>query len=431
MKRLLLFLLLPFCLKAEQRVVDLYPLGKIVYHFEKGLCEKIVRLSPTGKVRYEHTYQYDDNNNIVSENLIGDLGTIEYSGSLQEGYLIAKTPFGEEKWSQEDSSPFEETAIEKIYDHRGNLVQKGTTRFFYQDNTLVVAVTDQLKVFLAYDNEGRRIAKKTVSEYDEDEEYYLFLGQNEIASLSSNGEIKWLRIPGMTTHPDMVRAIAIETKDATYAPIYDHRWNIVKLINIEDQTIYETRPDPFGQNLKDLKGCPWTFCSKRYDPDLALVNFGHRDYDPQLKEWTTPDPLMQAADPYQYCLGDPLQYIDPDGQFAIFVPIVIWGGATIAEVLVDTAIVAGASWLSYEAVKHGNQIMQQAHKPKEGKQKDGMPKSNVDQNDQAKGAVREIERKIGRKLTDAEREGLHRHISKQGYGYHEIVEEGIGLFGNY
>jgi len=96
----------------------------------------------------------------------------------------------------------------------------------------------------------------------------------------------------MTTHSDLVKAIAIETKDATYAPIYDLRWNIVKLVNIADGLVLETRPDPFGQNLGMLEGCPWTFCSKRYDPEL--------------RQWTSLDSLMQDSRPYRYCFNNPL-----------------------------------------------------------------------------------------------------------------------------
>lgn len=60
--------------------------------------------------------------------------------------------------------------------------------------------------------------------------------------------------------------------------------------------------------------------------------------------------------------------------------------------------------------------------------KDGTPKSNKAQNDQFKGAVKEIERKLGKKLTDKQIRELHDYASKQGYGYHDLVEEGYWLF---
>ena len=60
---------------------------------------------------------------------------------------------------------------------------------------------------------------------------------------------------------------------------------------------------------------------------------------------------------------------------------------------------------------------------------DGTPKGNQAQNKQFRGAMAEIARKIGRKLTKDEQRQLHDAISGQDYGYHEIVEEGVAMFG--
>ncbi len=66
-------------------------------------------------------------------------------------------------------------------------------------------------------------------------------------------------------------------------------------------------------------------------------------------------------------------------------------------------------------------------KDKEGKQKDAYPRNNQDQNAQVKGALKEIERELGRKLNKDDKEKLHRHISGWNYGYHEIIEEGVEI----
>jgi len=83
-----------------------------------------------------------------------------------------------------------------------------------------------------------------------------------------------------------------------------------------------------------------------------------------------------------------------------------------------TAAGAAVGWATYEVVQ----------KVKEGKQRDGTPKSNGAQNAQFEDAVREIERKTGKRLSDGDRRKLHDQISGQNYGYHDIVEEGYWLF---
>jgi hypothetical protein len=59
---------------------------------------------------------------------------------------------------------------------------------------------------------------------------------------------------------------------------------------------------------------------------------------------------------------------------------------------------------------------------------EGTPKSNTAQNKQFADAVREIEKRIGRKLSKNEIRRLHDAISGQDYDFHDIVEEGIGMF---
>lgn len=47
----------------------------------------------------------------------------------------------------------------------------------------------------------------------------------------------------------------------------------------------------------------------------------------------------------------------------------------------------------------------------------------------ANAAVRSAERELGRSLTKDERTRVHRAISGQNYGYEEIIDEVLSLFG--
>ena len=47
-------------------------------------------------------------------------------------------------------------------------------------------------------------------------------------------------------------------------------------------------------------------------------DYGARNYDPQLGMWFNPDPLMEyysSSSPYNYCLNDPVNNIDPNGMY--------------------------------------------------------------------------------------------------------------------
>jgi len=53
--------------------------------------------------------------------------------------------------------------------------------------------------------------------------------------------------------------------------------------------------------------------------DTAVTYFGVRDYDPTIGRWTTKDPigLEGGLNQYAYVEGNPLSYIDPNGEFPL------------------------------------------------------------------------------------------------------------------
>lgn len=63
-----------------------------------------------------------------------------------------------------------------------------------------------------------------------------------------------------------------------------------------------------------------------------------------------------------------------------------------------------------------------------GAQRKGAPGKNYEQNKMANGAKQEIQRKIGRKLTDDEHEIFHDAVTGQDYTYQELVDVGLELF---
>ena len=262
-----------------------------------------------------------------------------------------------------------------------------------------------------------------------------------MAILDEEGHVLELRIPGLSSHKDILRPIAIETAGAIYAPIQDNRGTVIQLVDIATGArISLAKADPFGRGLDQNAPTSWILAGKCYDKEANLVYFGKRYYSPELKRWLTPDPLQQTADPYQYCLGDPLSYIDSNGEWAIPLISLAWGaGATISfPIWGPYALVAAAGvgvgylgCVAYEHLKDDSkeESRMEAHKAKEGKQKDGAPKSREAQQKQADDAKREIERKIGRKLSPKEERKLHDQVTGQDYNYNELVEEGVWLFG--
>jgi hypothetical protein len=104
------------------------------------------------------------------------------------------------------------------------------------------------------------------------------------------------------------------------------------------------------------------------------------------------------------------------------------GGASIAA---GSALVThGAVVLANSIYQTGQQIQALMSANEQNNIGNGRPGNNIAQNRQFDGAVREIEKQIGRKLTKNERRQLHDSLHHlENPGYWDIVEEGLNIFG--
>lgn len=335
-----LLLIIPVCLFAREEILNLGDLGCVRYDMQDERILKVTRISPEGDELYSHGYNYDEEGNLLSESLIGGLGEIVYhnDGSVS-------TPFKRQK-----EAPLREFAKRDCdYDERGCLVRSGTTFYEYDNKLQLVKVSSEKgEVHYTYDDQGKRISR----EEDEIVEYFGYAGVNDLC-ISSNEQTKQLRIPGISFHPQVVRAIAIETNENTYAPIHNHTGNIIQLIDIHSHEVIDLgNEDAYGREIPINAPTSWIFSGKHYDASTDLVYFGERYYSPSLKQWLTPDPMKQVpGKPYEYCLNDPSRYFDPNGNWAIAIPLTIKASAwayAIGSALVSYIVPKTADYLNKE-----------------------------------------------------------------------------------
>jgi RHS repeat-associated protein len=78
------------------------------------------------------------------------------------------------------------------------------------------------------------------------------------------------------------------------------------------------------------------FTGKDYDPQIGLYHFGEREYDPQIGRFSSSDPAAQYVNPYLYAGDSPDSFIDPNGEFAFLIAIII--GAVIGAYMGAAAV---------------------------------------------------------------------------------------------
>lgn len=128
---------------------------------------------------------------------------------------------------------------------------------------------------------------------------------------------------------------------AAYFPVTDAQGNIRGYANTSGvQSAYAYYPygtliDLAHDDAEDSRR--WQ--AKEFDSDLNKYYFGARFYDPLFGLWLTPDPAGQFANPYTYG-GDPINYIDPNGE-SVTAAIIV--GAAIGAAIGGTVSAVNCS----------------------------------------------------------------------------------------
>ena len=81
---------------------------------------------------------------------------------------------------------------------------------------------------------------------------------------------------------------------------------------------------PFGGFFASTSVQPYKYNGKELDTKKGLnwYDYGARNYDAALCRWQVVDPLAEkyyAWSPYNYCLNNPMNLIDPDGKDGIYI----------------------------------------------------------------------------------------------------------------
>ena len=108
-----------------------------------------------------------------------------------------------------------------------------------------------------------------------------------------------------------------------YYYLKDHLGNIRVVFNSSGSVVEKNHYYPFGmrfypESTSNSAALPFRYNGKEFESmnGLNRYDYGARFYDPALGRWHSVDPLAseyESWSPYNYTLGNPNNYIDPDG----------------------------------------------------------------------------------------------------------------------
>lgn len=313
----------------------------------------ITKTETAGGETHSYAYNYD---------AVGRLLTVTRDGELVENYTydLSGTRISETNtlrgitnrslsYSDEDHLLTAGDAA-YTYDLDGFLTSKTkngqVTTYYYlsRGELLQVQLPDGGVVSYDQDPLGRRIAKRVDGVIVEK---YLWQGLTKLLAVYDGFDTLIQRFE----YADGRMPVAMTQSGDTYFLAYDQVGSLRIVTDASGNVFKRIDYDTFGNILTDSNptlNVPFGFAGGLHDRDTGLVRFGRRDYDPDTGRWTAKDPIGFAGgdtDLYGYVLNNPINFVDPTGEFAIT-------GTVALGFLAAKAIGIGVAWVGLQTATH-------------------------------------------------------------------------------
>ncbi|KAJ5853126.1 RHS Repeat protein [Penicillium rubens] len=205
------------------------------------------------------------------------------------------------------------------YDGNGSLTEdEKSQKLTYDDLNRLAEVRDSNGALLCeyrYDALGRLVCQKVPDQADT---HLFYRGDSLVAIQTGERKITLVAIDSGTYWGQIVQDGSSSTIQNW---VSDGRRSV--LAWVDRGVVHHTQYTPYGFSPRE-DSPPIGFNGQWRDPVTGWYHLGngYRVYNPILMRFHTPDPSSPFTsgeiNPYAYCLGDPINRVDPSGHFSLF-----------------------------------------------------------------------------------------------------------------
>lgn len=182
-----------------------------------------------------------------------------------------------------------------------------------------VTMLDSSEYRYHYDDANRKILteKKSGTSWVPQREYYWDSLQVVYEKDMLTGERTYFGMDGINRIAEV--HVADNGSRKVYYRLNDHLGHLTQLLDSTGNRVGRWRFEPYGR-LEAYAGSTtsrytWGAGGKEWVEELGMYDFGARFYDPHTSSWTAEDPARQYVSPYLYAGNNPVNRMDPDGEF--------------------------------------------------------------------------------------------------------------------